>query len=84
MHVNLTEASRAHPRSSPVPITFTKDEGKRLHHLHFDVLVVDLEIKKHKVMRNLIDNGSSANIIFSPALDQLDLLNKTLRPVKNN
>ena len=33
-------------------------------------------------MRNLIDNGSSANIIFAWALDQLDLLDKTFRPVK--
>ena len=78
MQVNLTEASRAHPRNSPVPIIFTEDEGKRLHHPHFDALVVYLEIKKHKVMRNLIDNGSSADIIFAWALDQLNLLDKTL------
>ena len=84
MQVNLTEASRAHPRNSPVSITFTEDEGKRLHHPHFDPLVINLEIEKHKVMRNLIDNGSSADIIFAQALDQLDLLDKTFRPVKNN
>ena len=76
MQVNLTEASRAHPRNSPVPITFTKDEGKQLHHPHWDSLVVDLEIEKHKVMRNLIDNGSSADIIFARALDQLDIHKK--------
>ncbi|KAL5580895.1 hypothetical protein UlMin_013337 [Ulmus minor] len=35
-------------------------------------------------MRNLIDNGSSVDIIFARALDQLDLPDKTLRPVKNN
>ncbi|KAL5573156.1 hypothetical protein UlMin_022753 [Ulmus minor] len=70
--------------NSPVPITFTEDEGKRLHHPHFDALVINLEIEKHKVMRNLIDNGSSADIIFARALDQLDLPDKTLRPVKNS
>ena len=84
MQVNLTKASRAHPRNSLVPITFTKDEGKRLHHPHFDALVVDVEIKRHKVMRNLIDNGSLADIIFARALNQSDLLDKTLRPIKNN
>ena len=35
-------------------------------------------------MRNLIDNKSSVDIIFARALDQLDLPDKTLRPVKNN
>ena len=35
-------------------------------------------------MRNLIDNGSSADNIFARALDQLDLSDKTLQPVKNN
>ena len=35
-------------------------------------------------MRNLIDNGSSSDIIFPRALDQLNLPDKTLRPVKNN
>ena len=84
MQVNLTEASQAHLRNSPIPITFTEDEGKRLHHPHWDALVINLEIEKHKVMRNLIDNGSSADIIFALALDQLDLPDKTLRLVKNN
>ena len=64
MQVNLTNASRAHPRNSLVLITFIEDEGKRLHHPHWDALVINLEIKKHKVMRNLIDNGNTADIIF--------------------
>ena len=39
-------------RNSPVSITFTKDEAKRFHHLHFDALIVDLEVERHKMMRN--------------------------------
>ena len=35
-------------------------------------------------MRNLIDNGSLADIIFARALNQLDILDKTQWPVKNN
>ena len=35
-------------------------------------------------MRNLIDNGNSANITFARALDQLDIPDKTLCLVKNN
>ena len=61
-----------------------EDEAKTLHHPHFDASIVDLEIERYKVTRNLIDNGSSADIIFAQALDQLDIPNKTMCPVKNN
>ena len=84
MQVNLTKATRYHPHNSLVPITLTKDEAKQLHHPHFDALVINLEIKRLEVMRNLIDNGSSADIIFAWALDQFDILDKTLHPIKNN
>ena len=43
-----------------------------------------MEIERHRVMSNLIDNRSSADIIFSRAQDQLDIPNKTLQLVKNN
>ena len=67
MQVNLAEAARSHPDNHPIPITFTEDEAKRLSQLHNDALVVDLEISKHKVMRNLIDGGSSVDILFTRA-----------------
>ena len=81
--MNLTETAQSHPRNSLISITFIEDEAKRLHHSYFDALVVDLEIKRHRVMQNLIDNGSSTNIIFSRSLNLLDLPDKTLRPVNN-
>ena len=84
MHVNVIEASRAHPRNSPIPITFTEDEAKRLYHPHFGALVVHPEIERHKVMRNLVDNRNSADIFFTRTFTQLDLPDKTLRIVKNN
>ena len=62
---SLTKAARSHPRNSPVLITFIEDEAKRLHQPHFDALVVDLEIKRYQVMRNLIDNEIFGDIIFA-------------------
>ena len=59
MQVNLEEAAKSYPNNDLVPITFTEDETKRLSQPHGDALVVELEIAKHKVMRNLIDGGSS-------------------------
>lgn len=84
MYVNLTEASRAHPRNSPILITFMEDKAKRIHHPYFDVLVVNLEIERHKFKRNLIDNRSSDDIIFARTLSQMNILDKTFWPVKNN
>ena len=84
MQVNLTEVTRFHPKNSLILITFTEDEAKRLHHLHFNALVVDLEIKRHRVMQTIIDNGISADIIFSQTLNLLDIPDKTLRHVMNN
>ena len=58
MHVNLIEALQAHLRNSPVLITFTEDEAKRIYHPQFDALVVDLDVEIHKMMKTLIDNRS--------------------------
>ena len=65
----MTEAARSHPRNSLILITFIEDKAKRLHHSHYE---------------KLIDNGSSAGIIFTQVLNQLNLSDKTLQPIKNN
>ena len=83
MQVNLEEAAKLYPNNDLIPITFTEDEAKRLYQPHSDALVVELDISKHKVMRNLIDGGSSADILFTRAFSQLKLPDKTLKPVKN-
>ncbi|KAL5547206.1 hypothetical protein UlMin_006893 [Ulmus minor] len=83
MQVNLEEAAKSYPNNDLVPITFTEDKAKRLSQPHGDALVVELEIAKHKVKRNLIDGGSSTDILFTRAFSQLKLPDKTLKPVKN-
>ena len=77
MQVNLTEAAKSYPSNNPISINFTEDEAKRLAQPHFDVLVLDLEIAKHWVMQNLIDGGSSADVMFTQAFSQLNILDKT-------
>ena len=73
MQVNLEEAAKSYPNNELIPITFTEDEAKRLSQPHSDALVVELEIFKQKMMRNLIDRGSSTDILFTRAFSPLKL-----------
>ena len=48
-------------------IMFTEDEAKRIHHPHDDAIVITLLIADYTTKRVLVDNGSSANILYLPA-----------------
>ena len=50
-------------RQSPI-IGFSKEDARRLHHLHDDALVVSIRVGNYNVHRVLVDNGSSANILY--------------------
>ena len=53
-------------RQSPI-IGFLKEDARRLHHLHDDALVVSIRVGNYNVHRMLVDNGSSADILYYPA-----------------
>ena len=53
-------------RESPI-IGFSEDDARRLHHPHDDALVVNLRVGDYNVRRMLVDNGSSADILYYPA-----------------
>ena len=83
MQINLIEAAKSYPNNDPIMITFTEDEAKRLSQPHSNAnMVVELEIAKHKVMRKLIDGGSSADMLFTRAFSQLKLPDRTLNRLK--
>ncbi|XP_075636704.1 uncharacterized protein LOC142608935 [Castanea sativa] len=48
-------------------IQFSEEEAQRLHHPHDDVLVVSIQAGDFNIHRVLVDNGSSANILYYPA-----------------
>ena len=52
-----------------------------LHYPHDDLLVVTLTIANYAVKRVLIDPGSSSNIMFALAFDQLGISRDKLRPM---
>ena len=52
-------------RESPI-IGFLEEDARRLHHPHDDALVVSIRIEDYNMHRVLVDNGSSADILYYP------------------
>ena len=67
-------------RESPI-IEFSEEDARRLHHLHDDVLVVSIRIEDYNMHRVLVDNGSSANILYYPAFQQMGISKERLVPM---
>ena len=54
-------------------ITFTDKDAERIHHPHDDAIVITLLIANYTTRKVLIDNGSSADILYYPAFQQMRL-----------
>ena len=52
--------------NNPV-IGFSEEDAQRLHHPHDDVLVISLRVGDYNMHRVLVNNDSSANILYYPA-----------------
>ena len=53
---------------------------RSLHHLHDDALVVNVRVGDYNVHRMLVDNGSSADILYYPAFQQMGINKARLTP----
>ena len=79
-NVQLTGAvPRIARRESPT-IGFSEEDARRLHHPHDDALVVNIRIEDYNMHRVLIDNESSANILYYPAFQQMGISRERLVP----
>ena len=47
-------------------ITFINEDAERIHHPHDDAIVITLLIADYTTRRVLVDNGSSADILYYP------------------
>ena len=52
-------------------IGFSKEDARHLHHTHDDALVVRIRVGDYNTHRVLVDNGSSTNILYYPAFQQM-------------
>ena len=64
-------------------ITFTDKDAERIHYPHDDAIVITLLIANYTTRRVLVDNGSSADILYYPAFQQMRLGRDQLRPVNS-
>ena len=62
-------------------ITFNEDNARGIHQPHDDALVVTMTIVSFITRQVLIDNGSSADIIYLPAYQQIKIDKERLRPM---
>ena len=66
-------------------ISFTDKEAERIHHPHDDAIVITLLIADYTTRRVLGDNGSSTDILYYPAFQQMrfgrDLLRLVCSPL---
>ena len=66
-------------RESPI-IGFSEEDARRLHHPYDDALVISVRVGDYNVHRMLVDNGSSADILYYPAFQQMGVDRARLIP----
>ena len=63
-------------------ITFTNEDAERVHHPYNDSIVITLLIANYMTRRVLLDNGSSSDILYYLAFQQMRFGRDQLRPMK--
>ena len=66
-------------REGPI-IGFSEEDARRLHHPHDGALVVSMRVGDYNMHRVLVDNGSSADILYYPAFQQMRIDKERLIP----
>jgi hypothetical protein len=62
-------------------ISFSEEDARGTHQPHDDALVITINIAGFTTRRVMVDNGSSADILYLPAYQQMRLDKDKLRPM---
>ena len=65
-------------------ITFTDEDAERVHHPHDDAIVITLLIADYTTRRVLVDNESSADILYYPTFQRMRLGRDQLHPMSSS
>ena len=70
-NVQLTGVVPKMPRVNNPIIGFLEEDAQCLHHSHDNALVVSIRVGDYKTDWVLVDNGSSVDILYYPAFQQM-------------
>jgi hypothetical protein len=76
----INDSPAARPEWAKVPITFTEEDFKLKSANHNDALVIEVNIAGWVIRKILVDNGSSANILFFKTFEKMNLSQHMLHP----
>ena len=67
-------------RKKGLSIGFSEENARHFHHPHNDALVVNIRVRDYNMHRVLVDNGSSADILYYLAFQQMGIDRERLIP----
>jgi hypothetical protein len=76
----INDGPAARPEWAKVPITFTKEDFKLKSTIHNDAMVIEVNIAGWIIGKVLVDNGSSADILFLKTFEKMNLSQHMLHP----
>ncbi|XP_065628553.1 uncharacterized protein LOC136067128 [Quercus suber] len=82
-NVQLTGYAPNTARTESPVIGFFEEDARRLHHPHDDAIVISVHVGDYNVHRVLIDNSSSADILYYPAFQQMGIDRARLIPTSD-
>ncbi|XP_058189394.1 uncharacterized protein LOC131306978 [Rhododendron vialii] len=81
LEVNTIDRPSKIQKKEEIPIIFSEEDLKGIQIPHDDPLVITIVIANYLTRRVLIDSGSSADILYLHAYDQLKVERERLRPM---
>jgi hypothetical protein len=76
----INDGPAARPEWAKVPITFTEEDFKLKSANHNNAMVIEVNIAGWVIGKNLVDNGSSADILFFKTFEKMNLIQHMLHP----
>jgi hypothetical protein len=76
----INDGPAARPEWAKVPITFTEEDFKLKSAIHNDAMVLEVNIAGWIIGKVLVDNGSSADILFLKTFEKMNLSKHMLHP----
>jgi hypothetical protein len=76
----INDGPAARPEWAKVPITFTEEDFKLKSMNHNDAMVIEVNIAGWVIGKILVDNGSSADILFLKTFKKMNLTQHMLHP----